>query len=112
MLYELRIYEATPGKMKAMVDRFVNVTLRMFAKHGIRATLFLEPVIGTTNQLYYLVEWQSMAEREQKWEAFQADPEWISARAETEKDGPLTQRVHNSFLRAVPAIMAIVRDNR
>lgn len=112
LLYELRIYEATPGKMKALVDRFVNITMGLFKKHGIRATLFLEPVIGTNNQLLYLVEWSSMAEREQKWDAFQSDPEWISARSETEKDGPLTHRVHNSFLREVPAIMSIVRSNR
>lgn len=110
MLYELRIYEATPGKMKALVDRFVNVTMGMFEKHGIKATLFLEPVIGTNNQLIYLVEWENMAEREQKWDAFQSDPKWIAARAESEKDGPLTQRVHNSFLRQVGPIMALVKN--
>ena len=110
MLYELRIYEATPGKMKPLVDRFVNVTMGMFNKHGIKTVLFLETVIGTSNQLIYLVEWENMAERETRWDAFQSDPEWIAARAETEKDGPLTQRVHNSFLRAIPAIMEFVKN--
>ncbi|HEX9015046.1 MAG TPA: NIPSNAP family protein [Chloroflexota bacterium] len=111
MIYELRIYDATPGKMKALTDRFVNHTLGLFKKHGIRTTLFLEPVIGTSNQLIYLVEWENMAEREEKWGAFQTDPEWISARSASEKDGSLTAKVTNSLLRESPDIMKIIRGN-
>ncbi len=39
-----------------------------------------------------------MGEREKKWNAFQSDPEWISARDETEKDGPIIASVTNQFL--------------
>ena len=109
MFYELRIYEAVPGRMKNVVDRFTNHTVGLFKKHGIKATLFLEPVIGTSNQLIYLVEWNSLAERETKWEAFQSDPVWTAARAESEKDGPIVARFTNTILREVPSIMSVVK---
>ena len=47
----------------------------------------------SNSDLYYLLEWESLAEREQKWNAFQSDPEWIAKRAETEKDGPIVANV-------------------
>lgn len=110
MLYELRIYEIVPGRMPAIINRFKNITLELFKKHGIRAVTFLEPVVGTSNQLIYLVEWSSLAEREQRWDTFASDPEWIAARAETEKDGPIVVRVTNSILREVPSLMAKLKD--
>jgi len=47
--------------------------------------------------LNYLLAWESMAEREQKWNAFMADPEWIAARNESEKDGLVIAKVTNEF---------------
>jgi hypothetical protein len=44
------------------------------------------------------VAWESLAEREQKWAAFLADPDWIAARAESEKDGPILANVSNAIL--------------
>jgi hypothetical protein len=40
-----------------------------------------------------------MAEREQKWSAFQADPEWLEKRGKTEQNGPLISCFSNAFLR-------------
>ncbi len=45
-----------------------------------------------------MLQWDSLADREKKWNAFQADPEWHAKRAETEKNGPIVARVINSFL--------------
>jgi hypothetical protein len=39
-----------------------------------------------------------MAEREKVWTAFASDPEWIKARAESEKDGMIVARIRNQFL--------------
>jgi len=51
-------------------------------------------VIGESNQeLTYFLAWDSLADREKKWNAFQADPEWHAKRAETEKDGPIVNNV-------------------
>jgi len=42
--------------------------------------------------------WESLAERETKWNAFMAYPEWIGIRAESEKDGPINATISNAFL--------------
>ena len=110
MLYELRDYEIVPGKMKAIIDRFQNVTLKLFKKHDIRVLMFWEPVIGTTNHLIYLVEWNSLAEREKCWDAFAADPEWIAARAESEKDGQIVAKVTNTILREIPSLSTKIKE--
>ncbi len=99
MIHELRIYECVPGKLPALHKRFETITLKMWAKHGIRQVGFWTTLIGETNQtLTYLIEWESLAEREEKWTAFMRDPEWIAARAETEKDGPIVAKITNSIL--------------
>lgn len=55
--------------------------------------------MGESNhELIYLLRWDSMAERERRWAAFQADPGWIERRRESEADGPILQSVGNSFL--------------
>ena len=99
MIHELRIYEAVPGKLPELNQRFETITLALWEKHGIRQAGFWTAEIGTSNELVYLLEWQSLAEREQKWSAFQADPEWNEKRAQTEANGPIVARVRNSILR-------------
>ena len=44
------------------------------------------------------MEWESLAEREKKWAAFGADPEWQKARAETEENGAIVANVKNFIL--------------
>ncbi len=99
MLYELRIYHAAPGKLPALNKRFAEHTLKFWDKYGIRQVGFWTTLIGDNNHdLYYFLEWQSLAEREQKWDAFAADAEWLKVRAETEKDGPLVTSISNLML--------------
>lgn len=102
MIHELRIYEAVPGKLPSLNERFQTITLKLWDKHGIRQVGFWTADIGTSNELVYLIEWESLAERDQKWTAFQADPEWIEKRAQTEAAGPIVARVRNSILRPTP----------
>lgn len=99
MLYELRIYEIVPGRMPDINARFANVTTELFKKHGIRAIGFWENIIGTSNQLVYILAWESLAERERKWDAFLADPDWLKARATSEDKGPFVARSHNTIMR-------------
>ncbi len=99
MIYELRVYHCLPGRLPALLKRFDTITLKKWAQHGIRQAGFWTVLVGESNQdLYYLLAWESLAEREQKWNAFQSDPEWLAARAETEKDGAIVATITNSFL--------------
>lgn len=108
MIHEMRVYQCVPGRLPALLKRFDTITLKIWEKHGIRQAGFWTVLIGDSNQtLYYLLEWESLAEREQKWNAFQSDPEWIAKRAETEKDGPIVASVTNQML--VPTAFSSVR---
>ena len=99
MIHELRIYHCLPNRLPALLNRFNTVTLKLWDKYGIRQAGFWTVLVGPSNQqLYYFLEWKDMAEREQKWGAFMADPEWLEKRAETERNGPLVQRVENMLL--------------
>lgn len=99
MIHELRIYHCVPGRLPALNQRFENTTLALWQRHGIRVLAFWTTLVGQSNQsLTYLLEWESLAQREQKWGAFQADPEWLEKRAATEKDGPIVERIENSLL--------------
>jgi hypothetical protein len=107
MLYELRVYECVPGKLPDLLKRFDTITLGLWEKHGIKQAGFWTTVIGESSQtLYYFVKWESLAEREKKWAAFGADPEWLKARAKTEENGPIVANVKN-FILAPTAFSAV-----
>ena len=62
--------------------------------------VFGTPVVGKSNlELFYLLAWLSMSEREEKWEAFRKDPEWLQKREASEEDGPIVASIENSFLK-------------
>ena len=99
MIHELRIYHCVPGRLPALLKRFETITLKLWEKHGIRQAGFWTVLVGSSNQdLYYLLEWESLAEREQKWNTFATDPEWLAARAKTEEDGQIVAAVENLLL--------------
>lgn len=99
MIHELRIYQCLPGRLPALLKRFETKTLKLWEKHGIRQAGFWTVLIGPNAlTLYYLLAWESLAERETKWNAFAADPDWIAARTESEKDGPILAKVSNEIL--------------
>ncbi len=117
MLHELRVYEAMPGKLPALNDRFADHTVGFFKKHGIGVVGFWTEEFGTSNRLTYILSFESMADRESRWNAFQADPDWQSRRAETEVQGPLVERYHNVFMRLTayspqPKISSSVQELR
>ncbi len=103
MIYELRIYECVPGRLPDLNSRFANITLKLWEKHGIKQAGFWTTIIGESNQtLYYMLAWESLAERETKWNGFGADPEWLAARAKTEANGAIVAKVTNYILGPTP----------
>lgn len=99
MIVELRTYHCAPGRLPALHDRFTSTTLGIFEKYGIRQVGFWTNLTGATNQsLTYLLQWESLAERETKWNAFQADAEWIAKRAATEAQAIIVERIEVQFM--------------
>jgi len=99
MIYELRIYHCTPGRLPALNNRFETITLGFWKKYGIKQVGFWTTLVGPNNQaLTYMLEWESQADREVKWNAFASDPEWIAKRNATEAEKIIVERVENQFL--------------
>jgi hypothetical protein len=100
MIYELRVYQCIPGRLPVLLKRFEEHTLKLFEKHGIKQAGFWTVLIGDgNNDLHYLLAWESLAQREKVWAAFQADPAWIKARDESERDGLIIANIKSAFLR-------------
>ena len=98
-LYELRIYTAAEGKLDALNARFRDHTMKLFAKHGMTSIGYWMPIDNDKNQLIYLMSYPSMEARKLSWSMFVADPEWTAAYTASEKDGKLTTKVENVFLK-------------
>ena len=100
MIYEQRVYRCIPGRLPALLARFEHHTLKIWEKHGIKQAGFWTVLVGDGNHdLHYMLAWDSLADREAKWNAFQADPAWHKARDDSEKDGPIIANITSAFLR-------------
>ena len=98
-MQELRIYEAVPGKLPALHDRFANHTTGFFKKYGMEVVGYWTEDVGTSNQLVYMLGYPSLGDREKSWAAFAADPEWQKVVADSHRDGVLVRHSHNTILR-------------
>jgi len=102
MIYELRRYEALPGKMAVLDELMAKLAVPIFERLGMRLVGAWQPSVGDWNNvLMYLLAFESMDERERKWQAFFDDAEWQQGRAEYAKraGGPLVAREHHTFLK-------------
>jgi hypothetical protein len=103
MLYELRTYSAMPGRMPDLHKRFAEITLGFFKKYNIQVVGFWTNEIGgSSDQLIYILGYESLADREKKWNAFLADSDRLAKFAETEKNGPLVRRLTAQILKPTP----------
>jgi len=108
MINELRVFHCVPSRLPALLKRFENDTLRLFEKHGIKQLGFWVVEIGeSNNDLFLILQWESLADRERKFEAFLKDPEWLEVRRKSEVDGPLEATITNTIL--VPTAFSMVR---
>jgi hypothetical protein len=68
-------------------------------RHGIDAIGFWTTLVGeSSNQLTYILQWDSLADLETKWTAFLNDPAWHKVRDEGERDGPIVASINNQIL--------------
>src|SRR6476619_4041365 len=103
MIYELRVYQPVPGQMPKLLARFRDKLLPLWERHGIRPIGFWTTVVGeSSNELTYILPWESLADRETKWTAFQNDPAWHNVRDDSERDGPIVACISNQIFTPTP----------
>ena len=98
MVYELRIYHCMPGRKADVLARFRDHTMSLFKKHGIDVVGFWDTVVGNVDDLVYITRYTSWEERERKWGAFLADPDWQRAREQSHARGVIVESIRTSLL--------------
>jgi hypothetical protein len=104
-LFELRTYNASPGKLENLLARFRDHTLKLFAKHGMTNFGYWTPTEkkdGAGEKLIYLLAHKNLDAATASFKAFRADPDWVSVKqaSETKAGGSLTVQggVKSEFL--------------
>jgi NIPSNAP len=99
-VFEMRTYYAAPGKMDALHARFRDHTCKIFQKHGMTIIGFWSPTDAKEAQqkMVYILAYPSKEAADKSWKAFQNDPDWKAAKAASEKDGKLVDKVDSVFL--------------
>src|ERR1700733_12702699 len=108
MIHELRVFHCVPGRLSALLNRFETSTLRLFEKHGIRQVgCWTVAIGGSSSDLFLILQWESLEDREQKFGAFLNDPEWLEVRGKSEEDGPIDASITTTIL--VPTAFSKIR---
>ncbi len=97
-VFEMRVYYANEGKLDALNARFRDHTVALFEKHGMTNVGYFIPVDNKDNALIYFLSYPSRDARKASWKAFQSDPDWKAAYAESTKDGKLISKVVSTFM--------------
>jgi hypothetical protein len=98
--YEMRTYHCAEGKLEDLHNRFRNHTNRLFKKHGIEMVGYWTPADApaSKNTLVFILAYPSREAREKSWNAFANDPDWVKAKAESERNGPLVTKVDQLYM--------------
>jgi hypothetical protein len=100
--FEMRTYHAAPGKLDALHARFRDHTMALFKKHGIESIAYWTPVDKdgepVKDTLIYIVAYPDRKAHDDAWKAFRDDPDWVKAKGDSEKDGPLVEKVDSVFM--------------
>lgn len=86
-IYELRSYEsATETKATKKIQMFnEGGEMKIFEQLGFNALFFAQVVVGSHKpNLMYMTTFSDMKTHDEKWEAFQAHPDWIKLKAAPE----------------------------
>ena len=98
MIYELRTYTCLPRK-RAEMAQLMERLMPVFERNGIKIIGLWTTIIGRAENFYYLVQHESLAQREQNWAKLLEDDELKKAVQETD---PLTQFQDNVILQPTP----------
>jgi hypothetical protein len=99
-VYEIRTYTTPPGKLEALKSRFRDHTIKVFNKYDMKSIGYWVPQDAPLkdNTLIYILSHESREAAAKSWTSFRADPDWVKAKADSEKDGPLTTKVESVFV--------------
>jgi hypothetical protein len=100
-VFEMRTYFAAEGKLPALNARFRDHTRTRFEQSGMTNVIYLHPLDadkGAGKTLVYFMAYPNRDAATKSWASFRADPLWVKAKGDSEKQGPLTTKTESVFL--------------
>lgn len=100
-VFEMRIYETPTWKQLGFLhDRFAGGEIDIFHKSGIHPILYGDTLTGPNQpNMVYLTPFDSPAQREQAWQTFRDNPDWVKIRDESiRKGGEIVRNITNMLL--------------
>ena len=95
---DFRINEAMPGRIADLHNLFENNhNAGLFAKHDIGIVGWWKEVAGTSDRVFFILDFPSLAAEEKAFHSFQADPEFNKAALPYEAKSLLRKRVWTSI---------------
>jgi len=98
--YELRIYYAKPGKMPELLDRFANHTRALFDRHHLQNVMYFTTLEEPTVLYYWLAHPKGEVAAKDNWKSFVQDPDWKKVASESEKNGPLIEKIVSVYMKS------------
>jgi hypothetical protein len=95
MTFELRTYTATPGRLDDLVARFRDHTVALFARHGMESLGYWTAIDRPDTLIYVL---RHTGDPKASWKAFQTDPDWIDAKANSLVNGEIVDHIDSVFM--------------
>jgi hypothetical protein len=99
MIYEMRTYHVVPSKMEAYGKQWAEVTHPLFLKYGFRVMGYWTEDVEGANDLFYILAWEDMEERNRQFDAFHADPEWVKVMEKNKAEGSSLTGMDHTFWR-------------
>ena len=101
-VFELRIYQSTPGNLDNLNARFRDHTLRIFEKHGMENIGYWTPTSEEEREdtLVYIIAHDSQEAADASWRAFGQDPEWQEVAEASNANGQILAGVERRYMTA------------
>jgi NIPSNAP protein len=97
-VFELRVYQALPGKLPALEARFRDKTSMLLARHNLQVVGYWVSEDPSANSFIWIVASSSREEAKKNWAAMFADPEFQDV-IKAEQAEKLVEKVDETYMR-------------
>ncbi len=99
-VYELRTYHCFDGKLEALKADFRDFDIRILKRHGIESVGYWVPQDPSLagNTLIFMLVHPSRSAADKNWAEFVKDPEFQKLAADSQKEGPIVEKVESVYL--------------
>lgn len=90
ILFDFRIFQASPGKLDALHARLRDHQIPLLEQHGIFTLAVFVPTGENPDRLVYLITGaEGLTAMTEGWAGFRKDPNWLQVLKDTDEAGPL-----------------------